>query len=115
MESKNFGKAKKTTVAPKAVDSCCSSSKSSKKKVDFELFAPEAKTVVVTGSFSSWDTKGVAMAKNKSGLWKTSVDLCAGKHEYKFVVDGQWRIDPANNKTINNGYGSVNSLLEVIG
>lgn len=84
-----------------------------RRKVDFELMAPEAKKVLLAGDFNSWDEDGIALKKSRGGLWKTSLSLKPGRYEYKFIVDGQWWLDPANIDTINNTYGSLNSLKEV--
>jgi len=82
-------------------------------RVDFELLAPDAKKVAVTGNFSSWDASGVSMKKIKGGVWKASVSLEPGKYEYKFIVDGQWMNDPSNNNTVKNQFGTLNSVKDV--
>ncbi|MBN3038574.1 MAG: helix-turn-helix domain-containing protein [Candidatus Omnitrophica bacterium] len=84
-----------------------------KKKVDFQLSAPEAKKVYITGDFNSWSEKGITMKKSKTGTWKTSVNLKPGRYEYKFIVDGQWWNDPTNDNTVNNSFGSTNSVVEL--
>lgn len=83
------------------------------KRIDFELMAPQANRVVLSGDFSSWDEDGILMRRVKSGLWKTSVNLAPGRYEYKFIVDGQWWTDPANNTFTTNALGSQNSIKEV--
>ena len=85
-----------------------------KKRIDFELSAPEAKQVFITGDFSSWDGKGIAMKRNRTGLWKTSLNLKPGRYEYKFIVDGQWWTDPTNTNTVGNSFGSANSVVDII-
>jgi transcriptional regulator with XRE-family HTH domain len=82
-------------------------------KVDFELKAPTAKSVALTGSFNSWDKNGVPMKRARTGLWTTDVSLKPGRYEYKFIVDGQWWTDPANSNTATNPFGSKNSIREV--
>jgi len=97
------GQMRKTvSAAPKAPEK--------KVAVSFELMAPNAKVVAVTGGFTNWSATGVAMKKQPNGLWKASVDLKSGKHEYKFVVDGQWWNDPNNSNTVGNSMGSLNSV-----
>lgn len=72
-------------------------------KTTFTVTAPDATTVYLAGDFNGWgDNKdGVvadakyAMIKGEDGIWKTVVALPAGKHAYKFVVDGnKWEADP---------------------
>jgi hypothetical protein len=36
-----------------------------------------------------------------------------GRDEYKFLVDGQWKEDPKNNKTCPNCFGMQNSVLDL--
>lgn len=83
------------------------------KKVKFELIAPEAKKVMLAGDFNSWDENSVALKREKKGLWRTDLSLRPGRYEYKFIVDGEWWIDPANSYTVTNAYGNLNSVKEI--
>ena len=87
------------------------------KKAKFEFMAPDARRVVVTGDFNSWDEKGIAMRKSRSkkGMWKTNVDCEPGKYEYKYIVDNEWMTDPLNQNTITNSFGTINSVVEIAG
>lgn len=87
--------------------------KAVKKKVRFELNAPSAKKVLLAGDFNNWDKKGIPLKKNKSGLWVADLNLKPGKYEYKFIVDGQWQKDQLNKASVNNPYGSENSVKQV--
>jgi len=87
--------------------------KSAKNKVQFQLNAPEAKRVALTGDFKKWAAKGVPMRKSKDGTWKANVELQPGRYEYKFIIDNEWRHDPNNGNTIQNAVGSLNSIIEV--
>ncbi|MBK9731019.1 MAG: glycogen-binding domain-containing protein [Chitinophagaceae bacterium] len=71
---------------------------------------PNAKEVFVSGSFNNWLKPGYPMQK-KDGVWSNSVFLPAGKYTYKFVVDGNWIIDPDNPLYDENEYGTGNSVL----
>ncbi len=70
----------------------------------------EAKTVFVSGSFNDWREDGYQMFQ-KNGVWTLPVSLKPGKYTYKFIVDGQWLIDPANEYWEENEYGTGNSVL----
>jgi len=72
------------------------------------------KSVDLKGSFDSWGA-GVKMTLSGSS-WSASVNLTNGKQvQYKFVLDGTtWVKDPANPKTISDGFGGQNSLLDVV-
>jgi len=55
------------------------------------------------------------MNRQKDGLWETSLALPPGRHEYKFVVDGQWLPDPNAHESVFNAHGTLNSVLVVLG
>lgn len=69
-----------------------------------------AKSVLVTGSFNGWSTSGYKM-EMRDGLWTYDLFLKPGKYTYKFIVDGQWMIDPANDDWEGNREGTGNSVL----
>ena len=89
--------------------------KKTQKKVNFQLKAPEANRVLLTGDFTSWNQDPIPMKRNRSGLWKTGVNLGSGRYEYKFIVDDQWWTDPENSNTSQNSFGDSNSVLEIGG
>jgi len=76
------------------------------KRHAFHLEAPEAKRVVVTGSFCDWQTDLYELKKNKTGLWATTLSLAPGRHEYRFLVDGIWHNDPACTEHAPNEFGT---------
>ena len=41
------------------------------------------------------------------------VTLNLGEHEYKFVVNGEWTVDPANPNFLVNALGTLNSVVQV--
>jgi 1,4-alpha-glucan branching enzyme len=53
------------------------------------------------------------MKKQPDGCFTLKMPLTAGRHEYKFIVDGNWMTDPDNSQWVPNPYGSLNSLAEV--
>lgn len=70
----------------------------------FSLVAPEANDVELIGSFNEWDREhGVTLKRNPNGVWHATLDLPPGRHLYKYVIDGVWLPDPANeNRTAPN-------------
>jgi hypothetical protein len=73
---------------------------------------PDARKVILAGSFNGWNPDGYKMVK-KGGKWVFPVYLTPGKYTYKFVVDGQWILDPANPLYEENEYETGNSVLWV--
>jgi hypothetical protein len=70
----------------------------------------DANRVIVTGSFNGWNEESYQMIK-KDGIWTYPVFLKPGKYTYKFIVDGSWLIDPANENWEENAEGTGNSVL----
>merc|ERR1712051_221369 len=66
--------------------------------------------VELAGSFSSWSP--LPMTRSDEGIWTAVVELECGRHEYKVIVDGDWRVDESVEK-VNNGMGSWNNVLHV--
>ncbi len=69
-----------------------------------------AQEVIVTGNFTGWDPAGYTMVK-REGLWELPIHLKPAKYLYKFVVDGEWIIDPGNDLWEENEHGTGNSVL----
>jgi hypothetical protein len=69
-----------------------------------------AKTVIVSGTFNDWQESGYRMEKTDDG-WAINVCLKPGKTRYKFLVDDNWILDPANKLWEQNEHNSGNSVL----
>ncbi|XVE61662.1 hypothetical protein DITRI_Ditri06bG0058000 [Diplodiscus trichospermus] len=85
-------------------------------------YCGDGEIVEVAGSFNGWhhrikmDPKPSSTIKNpidsrKSKVWSTVLWLYPGVYEIKFVVDGQWKIDPRREST--NKGGLCNNILRV--
>jgi 1,4-alpha-glucan branching enzyme len=85
------------------------------KRWTFSLEANDAKEVFLVGDFNNWSLEKHPMRKDKNGAWNKQVMLSTGDHEYKFVVDGQWKEDPRNNRRSPNYFGSYNSIVSLPG
>jgi 1,4-alpha-glucan branching enzyme len=81
--------------------------------VVFKLCAPEAVAVQLAGDFTGWDASPLPLERNSNDLWYTEVRLNPGRHEYRFLVDGQWQNDPACSERIENAFGSSNNVIEL--
>jgi len=78
------------------------------------LEAEPGSKVSVAGTFNDWNPERNPMkAKPRSGKYATTVTLWSGRHEYRFVVNGEWRSDPKCCAWAPNGYGSMNSVITV--
>jgi hypothetical protein len=55
-----------------------------------------AKDVYIAGDFNGWDQTANPMTRNENGIWWAVIPLSSGTQQYKFVVDGNWEVDPLN-------------------
>lgn len=70
----------------------------------------KAKTILLSGTFNNWAEDGYNL-KHEGADWKISLNLKPGKYLYKFIVDGNWIIDPGNKLWEQNQFNSGNSVL----
>lgn len=82
-------------------------------RVSFELVKPEAKSVYVAGSFNDWTPEKAPLVPKGNGRWVGDLTVQPGRHEYLFVVDGQWMPDPNAKESVQNPFGGRNSILGV--
>jgi 1,4-alpha-glucan branching enzyme len=80
------------------------------REVQFEFSSPEAKEVYLVGEFNNWDTRANIMKKDEGGVWRTTLSLKPGRHEYRFFVDGNWENDPSCAGCVSNEFGSQNCV-----
>lgn len=84
----------------------------------------DGETVELAGSFNGWHHRITmdpqpsssildAIGSRKSRLWTTVLWLYPGTYEIKFIVDGQWRIDPQR-ESVTSG-SMQNNILRVNG
>jgi 1,4-alpha-glucan branching enzyme len=84
-----------------------------KKHHTVSLAAPEARSVVVTGSFCDWSSTGHPLKHAGNGVWTANLGLPPGRYEYRFVVDGEWRDDPGCTERVPNPFGSTNGVFQL--
>lgn len=72
----------------------------------------DAKQVYLAGTFNNWNPTEIKMQKTSLG-WNLPVYLNYGIHAYKFIVDGNWITDPANNHRAPNEYNTENSVVKI--
>jgi 1,4-alpha-glucan branching enzyme len=84
------------------------------KRVRFELPAEPGSRVFVAGTFNDWSPTANPLKDNPgSGHCKATLSIPPGRHEYKFVVNGEWRVDPNCTAWAPNELGSLNSVILV--
>ncbi len=63
---------------------------------------PDAEEVILTGDFNVWNESELALQKTTTG-WQISYAVAPGNYEYKYLVDGEWIIDPNNPYHVHHG------------
>jgi len=83
----------------------------------FRIYLPNAGGIELLGSFNNWTTErgeAVQLARDDNGWWSASADLCAGEHEFCYLVDGQvWMPDYAAGGIRRNSSGRWISLVVI--
>jgi hypothetical protein len=79
----------------------------------FSLLAPEAASVHVAGTFNNWQPLATSLVKTPDGSWHAHLNLKPGTYEYRFIVDGNWQEDPSASSSVENPFGSRNSIKRV--
>src|ERR1035441_2436077 len=80
-------------------------------RIVLELVNPAAKQVFVAGSFNNWQPEQTPLSPAGNGRWAGGLKVGPGRHEYLFVVDGQWLPDPNAKESVENPFGGRNSVL----
>ncbi len=77
----------------------------------FELLGfTEARRVFLAGTFNFWDDRQCELEKTPEG-WALPVYLREGTYGYKFIVDGNWMVDPHNPDVREDAFGNENSIV----
>jgi cyclomaltodextrinase / maltogenic alpha-amylase / neopullulanase len=85
--------------------------KSERTKLAFKLQDKQYTKVQVKGEMNAWNANAGDMQLGEDGFWHTVMNVAPGKYQYKFVVDGQERSDPANVDSVDNNIGGFNSVV----
>lgn len=72
----------------------------------------DAKKVYLAGSFNNWQPKDLQLQRTATG-WELPVYIAEGTHTYKFIVDGNWKVDPANPDRYPNEFNDYNSVIHL--
>ena len=73
---------------------------------------PDAREVVLTGSFNNWNNHNLVMNKTETG-WNLAVELEPGYYQYQFIVDGKYFTDPLNDNLVKHEKLNYVSVIKV--
>ncbi len=99
-----------SAVALALGDSASFQSVVAKGNAEFRYDLTKKKRVEVAGDFSGW--RSIPLYRSGGGFSRR-VEIPPGRYHYKFIVDGQWKLDPANSDTENNASGEAENVLVV--
>ncbi|XP_027121111.1 sucrose nonfermenting 4-like protein isoform X2 [Coffea arabica] len=68
------------------------------------------RSVYICGSFTGWEQHPMTPVEGCPTVFQTVCNLPPGFHQYKFVVDGEWRHDE-HQPHVSSNYGTVNTVL----
>jgi len=74
---------------------------------------PDAKVVVLVGSFNRWDSAVHHLVQDTAGWWTITLSLPPGEYPYLFLVDGVPWNDPQDDGRIPSEWGIFYSLRVV--
>ena len=84
------------------------------RKVRFKVKARPNCVVYIAGTFNQWNPVVNQMEPDGDGCYIADLVLPAGRHEYKFLIDGVWHLDSACPRCIPNAFGSQNHVVEIL-
>ena len=92
-------------------------SDSEKREVVVEYRDSDAGDVRIAGDFNGWvpdrDVLSRVEAEGRTRIWVKVLSLPPGTYQYRYFVDGQWGVDPANQNSSAGPMGQTNSVLHV--
>ncbi|MDD5226688.1 MAG: glycogen-binding domain-containing protein, partial [Candidatus Omnitrophica bacterium] len=68
-------------------------------------------TIEIAGDFNHWVPEPL-VRRDQDGLWQKVISVELKTFRYKFIVDGEWQVDPNQPTQKENAYGGVDSYME---
>lgn len=84
-----------------------------RRRINFTVEDAPGKQIAIAGTFNEWTPDRQLIDKEGNGVYSCQMMLEPGTYEYKFVVDGEWRLDANNPNFAPNDFGTLNSVLIV--
>ena len=110
-------KTKRRSVETQQLDSLlCLMRRERGKAIRFEITAERDSKVYIAGTFNQWNPNTHPLAHHPEegdGVFRATLHLPAGTHEYKFVINGVWHLDSACPNWVLNEHGTLNSVVRV--
>jgi len=78
----------------------------------FQFSNKTAATVEIAGDFNHWVPEPL-VRRSDDGLWQKIIRVDMKTFRYKFIVDGEWQVDPSHPLQKENAYGGLDSYVEL--
>ncbi len=78
------------------------------------IYAPDATSIHLVGDFNGWNISRDPLVQVGKGWWEIRLDLEPGVYQYKLVVDGAWVLPAEAERTVSDGFGGENAVLQII-
>ncbi len=79
----------------------------------FVVRANGASNVRLAGDFNDWNPERSQLQRLDADTFHIKLPLSPGRYQYRYVIDGRWENDPANEWIEHNPFGEVNNVVEV--
>lgn len=79
----------------------------------FTIKAAGARKVQLAGDFNGWNPELTPLRRVREDAYQIRLPLRPGRYQYRYVIDGRWQPDPANQRCERNPFGDFNSVIEV--
>ena len=78
----------------------------------FQTVSKTAHGIEIAGDFNHWVPEPL-VRRDEEGLWQKIVPITQGSFRYKFIIDGEWQMDPYQPMQKENAFGTYDSYLEI--
>jgi hypothetical protein len=80
----------------------------------FEISLTDARRVALVGDFNAWNRERHLLVKKDADTWEIDLPIPKGCYQYLFLVDGeQWETDPSRAQHVPDGFGGLNTVIEL--
>ena len=84
--------------------------------VHLAIEAPSASRVAVAGDWNGWDPSRDRLSDpDGDGVWEKKIRIQRGReYRYQFIIDDErWIPDPESPLQVDDGFGGINSVLQI--
>lgn len=80
----------------------------------FEIAAEEGSKVFIAGTFNGWNPTTYPLKYHaRKRVFRITLRLPAGTHEYKFLINGAWHLDGKRTDCTPTAQGILNSVVKI--